>query len=366
MVLGSGLRRELERWWSPTRLIELLVVGCAVFVAAVLTRSGEAQAADSPVTVTVKAPAVPTVGPATAGRTHSPGANAAPGGRPPVSAPPVSAPPVSAPPVNAPPVSAPPVNAPPVTTPPVAIPAGSRPPVSVPPVGAHPAGTPDGTPPPDGTPAGGPPPDKTPPDKTPPDKTPRDQPPPDQTPAQSQPGDEPPPDSPPPHPKHRPSHPAAAIENAPGAAGWAPAVTAPSVPQDATVPPLRKAASVRRAEPAQAPVGPLLRPLRMQNAVIGWLPFQLEQGVVPGEIGLASGSDGGRPPSPGPRAPSPRGCSPAGLCAAVPSSSHGPRPLGPAVLFTVDAPQLALPALDAEAPPEVSGLPPLSLIERPG
>src|SRR5439155_6293187 len=113
---------------------ELLVVGCAVFVAAVLTRSGEAQAADSPVTVTVKAPAVPTVAPATAGRTHSPGANAAPGGRPPVSAPPVSAPPVSAPPVSAPPVSAPPVSAPPVSAPPVSAPPVSAPPVKVPPV----------------------------------------------------------------------------------------------------------------------------------------------------------------------------------------------------------------------------------------
>src|SRR5690348_14364867 len=114
MVLGSGLRRELERWCSPERLLELLVVGCAVFVGAVLTRSGEAQAADSPVTVTVKAPAVPTVAPASSGQTHSAGANAAPGRRTQASGPPVSAPPVKVP----------PASAPPVTSPPVAVPAG--------------------------------------------------------------------------------------------------------------------------------------------------------------------------------------------------------------------------------------------------
>jgi hypothetical protein len=104
----------------------------------------------------------------------------------------------------------------------------------------------------------------------------------------------------------------------------------------------------------------------MQNAVIDWLPFHREQNGVPGEIGLASPPDVGRPLSPGPGAPAPGGCPPTGFCTAVPSSNPGPRPLGPAVLFAIEEPHLVVPELHAEAPLTVNGLAPVSLIERPG
>ncbi len=104
----------------------------------------------------------------------------------------------------------------------------------------------------------------------------------------------------------------------------------------------------------------------MQSALIGWLPFDWEQSGVPGETGVSPPSDGGRPLSPGPGAPSPGGCPPAGFCTAVPSSAHGPRPMGPAVLLAIEGPQLVLPALPAESPLAVNGLAPVSLIERPG
>jgi hypothetical protein len=387
MVLGTGLRRELERWWSPKRLLELLAVGCAVFVAGVLARSGEAQAAGStssarvPANVAVKPPAVPGAVPAAAGQVHPGGSSAggrAPVSRPPASAPPVNVPPVNVPPVNVPPVNVPPVNVPPVNVPPVDVPPVNVPPVNVPPVDVPPVDVPPVTSPPvaappAGIPAGGRPPVNAPPIGTPSDGTPPPDsgppldgppsgaPPPGQTPPHGKPGD-----APPPYPTHRPSQPPAPIEKAPEMAGSAPTAAPPPVRQDATGLPPRTVISVRSAEPAQAPTGPLLRPLRTQNAVIGWLPFYPEQGGVPGEMGLASGSDGGRPLPPGPGVPSPAGGSPAGFCTTVPSSSPGPRPLGPAALFTIEVPQLELPAVPAEVPLAVNGLAPVSLIERPG
>jgi len=111
----------------------------------------------------------------------------------------------------------------------------------------------------------------------------------------------------------------------------------------------------------------MLSPLRVQDAITSWLPFQLLLGGLQVPMGPDPSSGGGPAPLPGPGNPSPGGgCPPTGFCTAVPSSSHSPRPLGLAVFFTAEGPELALPKLHVPPPTTVLELSLVSLIERPG
>jgi hypothetical protein len=314
MVVGSGLRRELERWSSPRRLLQLIVTGFAVALLCLLGRTGSVHAADTtastkgvapvtvaPVTVAVSAPASTSQPPAAAvpapASTSQPPAAAAPqsalrGGTPDVAARPpiaVRGEPSSRPPD---PTAVPPLQGRPTTVvvrapaipegnqggangegdlpeaaPVVSVvdPPGGGPPVTAVsvPVSSPPrpalAGNPVTGNPVTGNPAtGNPPPDNPPPDNPPPDNPPPDNPPPDNPPPDNPPPDNPPPDNPPPDnppPDNPPADDPLADDPAPGPApDSAPAARTwleqPSTPASASM--TEQEPAVRTAAPVRA------------------------------------------------------------------------------------------------------------------
>jgi hypothetical protein len=345
MVLRSGLRTALERWWSPRRALELLVTAFGLLVVCIATRSQTAEAAGAVSPVSPAAHAAKVTAPPRARNVDPPaprqaevaapvqrglarvetplavrsqgaggGGSVTPPGQPSSDGGPLAGGRGGGPATgrHPPPVS-PPVSRP-SQTPPVVVPPVVAPPVVAPPAVAA-AASPAAAGPPARSPAAGP------------------------------------------------------FDEA--AAGLARS----DAPASAHPPAGTVVLGVKAAAP-QSPVSGSQIPQRLlaprprtgaAEAAEGGLSGRLSQ---TGDPGLAV--DGTAPPGGGgglPRDPLPApagGGPPAAAGAAAPPSFHASRPHWAAVLLSEQAPELVLPALSAHLLADVRGRADVSPIERPG